>query len=105
MDTVDERINAREGLMWRPPGLQTMLRFWLAGKGSTLMSGPFSQAGIRLQAPMDSLARSSSANRTQWFIFPIGFSSPRSNLLAIMQHALALLEEGFRNSSRDKGLF
>jgi hypothetical protein len=29
-----------------------MLRFWLAGKGSTLMSGPFSQAGIRLQALM-----------------------------------------------------
>jgi hypothetical protein len=39
--------------MWTPPGLQAMLRCWLAGKGSTLMSGPFSQAGIRLQALME----------------------------------------------------
>jgi hypothetical protein len=39
--------------MWTPPGLQTILRCWLAGKGSTLMSGPFSQAGICLLALME----------------------------------------------------
>jgi hypothetical protein len=39
--------------MWTPPGLQAMLRCWLAGKGSTLMSGPFAQAGICLQALME----------------------------------------------------
>jgi hypothetical protein len=39
--------------MWTPPGLQTILRCWLAGKGSTLMSGPFAQAGICLLALME----------------------------------------------------
>ena len=57
------------------------------------MSGPFVQAGICLLALIDSLAMSSSAYRTQWFVFPIGFFSPRSKLLAITQHLLALLEK------------
>ena len=57
------------------------------------MSGPLVQAGSCLLALMEFAGKVLICKSNTWFIFPIGFSSPRSNLLAIMQHLLALLEE------------
>ncbi|MDR6495250.1 hypothetical protein J2797_005166 [Paraburkholderia terricola] len=55
------------------------------------MSGPFAQAGICLLALMEFAGEVLICKSNTRFIFLIGFSSPRSNLLAIMQHLLALL--------------
>lgn len=58
------------------------------------MSGPF-VAGLKACWPIwNSLTRSPADYRALRLTFPIGSSSSRSNLLAIMRSLLALLEKG-----------
>ncbi|WP_181196737.1 hypothetical protein [Paraburkholderia sp. BL25I1N1] len=78
--------------MWTPPGLQTILRRWQTGKGGTLMSGPFSQAGICLLALMEFAGEVLICASNATVHLPHRVFLARSDLLAIMQPLLALLE-------------